>query len=303
MKIPLIVIGGPTASGKTALAVKLAQRLGGEIVSADSMQVYKSMDIGTAKPTLEERAGIAHYLLDEIEPDEPFSVAQYAQRAHEAIRTIHEKGKLPILAGGTGLYIDAVIRDMDFGEIEVDYALRDELERIAEQKGADYLHRMLAEFDPETAEKYHANNVKRIVRAIEFYKTTGETLSAHQKRTKKESRYDVCFLAVEWDRRVLYERIEQRVELMLREGLIDEVKGLVARGYTKRLVSMQGIGYKEVIDYLRGLSTYDEMVRIVKRDTRRYAKRQLTWFRREEGIHWIKYGNNMVECAIEIIKR
>lgn len=302
MKQKLAVVAGPTASGKTRLAIEIAKRFDGEIVGADSMQIYKYMNIGTAKPTAEERAEVPHHMIDFLEPDAPYSVAEYTEDAHKVIAEIASRGKLPVMCGGTGLYINSVVDDVTFGDFETDYALREELRKTAEAEGAQKLLEMLAEFDPESAQKLHPNNIRRIIRAIEFYKVTGTTISAHQKMTKeRESRYEPIMLSIAWDRQELYERINKRVDIMLEEGLFDEVRSMMERGYTKQLNSMQGIGYKEVMDCMDGLMTYDEAVELIKQSSRRYAKRQLTWFRRDARINWIN-AENAVEEAIKIIE-
>ncbi len=297
-KIPVLVIAGPTASGKTALAVELARIYNGEVCSADSMQIYKKMDIGTAKPEEAEMCGIPHHMLSVIEPWETFSVADYVKMAHPIILDIYKRGKLPIVAGGTGLYINSLIDDIDFSDEERDTGTRAELERIAKEEGIDVLLKKLLECDPVSAERIHPNNVKRIIRAIEFFELTGKPLSEQDNRPN-ESRYNPLILMINPEREYLYNRIEKRVDIMLKNGLIEEVGELMAQGLTKKNMSMQGIGYKEVIDYLRGFTTKSEMTRIIKRDTRRYAKRQLTWFRRDERIINIS-GDLLKEAARHI---
>ncbi len=297
-KIPLIVVAGPTASGKTELAIEIAERVGGEIVSADSMQIYKYMDIGTAKPTKEERARAVHHLIDFVEPCEDFSVADYAALAHKEIEDIASRGKVPIMCGGTGLYISSVVNDVTFGEVETDHALREELKKTAEEKGGEYLIEMLRKFDPVSAERLHPNNLKRVIRAIEFYKTTGKPISEHQAETKlKESRYSPLIMCIEWDRQTLYDRINRRVDMMFDAGLICEVKRLREMGFTRELNSMQGIGYKEVMDYLDGAATLDETREIIKQSSRRYAKRQMTWFRRDTRVRYIGADSAAVEAG------
>lgn len=300
-EIPLIIVAGPTASGKTALAIEVAKYMGGEIVNADSMQIYKYMDIGTAKPTKEERAAAVHHLVDFLEPDASYSVADYAKDAHEVIADITSRGKVAIMCGGTGLYINAVADDITFGEVETDYALREELKKTAEEKGGEYLIEMLAEFDPVSAKRLHPNNLKRVIRAIEFYRLTGVPISEHQEETKKhKSRYNPLMMCIEWDRETLYERINRRVDIMFDAGLVDEVKRLQDMGYTRDLNSMQGIGYKEVIDYLDGKMTLEETKEIIKQSSRRYAKRQMTWFRRDERVHYL-HADNAINEAKELI--
>lgn len=296
-KIPVIAVVGATASGKTGLAIETAKYAGGEIVSADSMQIYKYMDIGSAKPTSSERAEAVHHMIDFLEPSEEFSVADYTVMAHEVIFDIYSRGKIPVMAGGTGLYVNSVINDVSFGEIDTDYAIRGELNAIAKEKGNEYLLTMLAQLDPEAAEKMHPNNLRRIVRAIEFYRVTGKRISEHQAETKKTvSRYEPLMMCIDWDRKVLYDRINKRVDMMLREGLIDEVRRLVKMGCTRDMNSMQGIGYKEVMDYLDGKMSLEETVEIIKQSSRRYAKRQLTWFRRDERIHYLNSENPFDEA-------
>ena len=250
-KIPLIVIAGPTASGKTALAVELAENLGGEIVSADSMQIYKYMDIGTAKPTDTEKRGIPHYMMDFLDPSVNYSAADYCCAAHRIIADISVRKKLPILVGGTGLYIDSRVDDVRFGEVGSDETVRAELEETAKTSGAEKLHKMLAQIDPESAEKYHPNNVRRVIRAIEFYRVTGKTISEHN-REEKHSRYCAAYFCINCDRDVLYDRINRRVDIMLAEGLENEVRGLLEKGYPRNCTAMQGIGYKEFFDYFDG---------------------------------------------------
>lgn len=301
-KIPLIVVAGPTASGKTSLAIDIAKTLDGEIVCADSMQIYKYMDIGTAKATRDEQAQCPHHLMDIVEPDCEFSVADYTELAHKTISDIVSRGKTPIMCGGTGLYIDSVVNDVEFGEFENDYTLRRELEVLAKKEGSQRLIDMLSEFDPLSAKKLHPNNLKRIIRAIEFYKVSGIPISEHQHMTKlKESRYSAVEFIIDRERCELYDRINRRVDIMMNEGLTDEVKMLMGRGYSPELNSMQGIGYKELIAYFDGKSTLDEAIDAIKQNSRRYAKRQLTWFRRNENIHWLS-PDNAVEEALNTIK-
>ena len=301
-KIPLIVVAGPTASGKTSLAIDIAKELDGEIVCADSMQIYKYMDIGTAKATKEEQAQCPHHLMDIVEPDCEFSVADYTELAHKTISDIVSRGKTPIMCGGTGLYIDSVVNDVEFGEFDNDYTLRRELEELAKKEGSQRLIDMLSEFDPLSAKKLHPNNLKRIIRAIEFYKVSGIPISEHQHMTKlKESRYNAVEFIIDRERYELYDRINRRVDIMMDEGLADEVKTLMDRGYSPKLNSMQGIGYKELIAYFNGKSTLDEAVDAIKQNSRRYAKRQLTWFRRNENIHWLS-PDNALEEALKTLK-
>lgn len=303
-KIPLLVVAGATASGKTALAVRLAKRLDGEVVSADSMQIYKYMDIGTAKPTEEERDGVPHHLLDIVTPDVNFSVAQYCERAHKVIEDIVKRGKLPILTGGTGLYINSVVNDVKFEEAECDTELRQSLLELAESEGAEALHKILEECDSASAKKIHANNIKRVIRAIEVYRTTGERLSEHNERTEIEaSRYKPVMLELLWERAELYERIDRRVDIMLERGLTEEVKGLYERGYNESLTSMQGIGYKELLWYFDGKYSLDMTVDKIKQHSRNYAKRQNTWFKRDERIIRLKPKEDFFEKAVEVAEK
>ncbi len=288
MKKPLIILTGPTAVGKTKASIDLAKALNGEIISADSMQVYKYMDIGSAKIRPEEMQRVPHHLVDVLEPNEEFHVVRFQQMAKQAMQEIYDKGKVPIVVGGTGFYIQALLYDIDFTESNEDNAYRSQLEQIAKEQGAQHLHDMLREVDPESADVIHANNVKRVIRALEFYKQTGEKISQHNETERaKESPYDFCYFVLTDQRQHLYERIDHRVDQMLQEGLVAEVEALKNKGYTKDMVSMQGLGYKEILDYLNGECTLEEAVYVLKRDTRHFAKRQLTWFRRERDVIWI----------------
>ena len=288
MKKPLIILTGPTAVGKTKASIALAKAVNGEIISADSMQVYKYMDIGSAKIRPEEMNGVKHYLVDVLEPDEEFHVVRFQQMAKAAMDEIYAKGKIPIIVGGTGFYIQAILNDIDFTENDEDTPYRAELEQIALDKGNEFLHQMLAEVDPKSAEMIHANNVKRVIRALEFYKQTGQGISEHNETERaKESPYNFCYFVLNDERERLYERIELRIDQMVEEGLVEEVKALKEKGYTRDMVSMQGLGYKEILDYLNGISSLEEAIYILKRDTRHFAKRQLTWFRREREVIWI----------------
>ncbi len=298
-KKPLIILTGPTAVGKTSLSVKLAKAVDGEIVSADSMQVYKFMDIGTAKVTKDEMGDIPHYLISEFEPDEEFSVVKYQQLAKKYISSIHERNKIPILVGGTGFYIQAVLYDIDFEENESDTSYREELEQLALTKGSDYLHGLLAKVDPNSAKAIHPNNIKRIIRALEYIKLTGNPISAHnEEQRSKESPYNYKYFVLNRDRAKLYEIINRRVDVMIDNGLIDEVKNLLDMGYTKDMISMQGLGYKEIIAYLEGEYSLNDAIDILKRDTRHYAKRQLTWFKRERDVLWVNKDDFKDEEAI-----
>ena len=285
----LVVISGPTASGKSEIAVELARKIGGEVISADSMQVYRHMDIGSAKITLEEMMGVPHYMIDVAEPTENFDVARFAEEAKAHVRDIQRRGKVPILCGGTGFYIQAVTRDIDFTESGSDEAYRSELAKYAETYGNEALHARLREIDPESADAIHANNVKRVIRALEYYRQTGEKISEHNIReSERPSPYDLHFYVIHCDRQALYDRIDRRVDFMMDMGLIDEVMYLKAMGLTRDMVSMQGLGYKEMLDYLDGMYDLEEAVRILKRDSRHYAKRQITWFKREKEAVWIR---------------
>jgi len=288
MKRPLIILTGPTAVGKTKASIGLAKALNGEIISADSMQVYKYMDIGSAKIRPEEMQGIRHYLIDDLEPNEEFHVVRFQQMAKEAMDAIYAKGKIPIVVGGTGFYIQALLYDIDFTESNEDTAYRQELEQLANEEGSEHLHEMLRKVDPVSADTIHANNLKRVIRALEFYHQTGEKISEHNEQERaKESPYDFCYFVLNDDREKLYERINLRIDQMLEEGLVEEVKFLKDKGCTRDMVSMQGLGYKEILDYLNGECTLEEAIYILKRDTRHFAKRQLTWFRRERDVIWI----------------
>ena len=303
-KIPITVIAGPTASGKTSLSIELAKRYNGEIVSCDSMQIYRFMNIGTAKPDKAEQAGVVHHMIDILNPDEAFSVAEYVKAAHGAVADIKSRGKNVFIAGGTGLYINSLVDDVDFCENDSDTAIRDELTRLLQERGIDYLVDELRRFDPVSAEKIHKNNTRRIIRAIEFYKMTGVAISEHQKETKKkESRYNPLIMAIKTDMSVLYERIEKRVDIMVEAGLIDEVKSLCDMGYKNAMLSMQGIGYKEVIEHLNGEISLDDAIAKIKLATRHYAKRQMTWFRRDERIFWLDASADVLEQAIQIYEK
>ena len=284
----LIVLTGPTAVGKTSLSIALAKAVDGEIISADSMQVYKYMNIGTAKITEEEKCGIPHFLIDELEPDEEFNVTIFKNKVMGYIEDIKSRGKVPIIVGGTGFYIQSVIYDINFNEYGDDSKVRKKYELMAETLGKSELHKKLALVDREYADSVSYNNVKKVVRALTFFEMTGEKLSEHNKRERERSSpFDFAYFVLTMDRKKLYERIDKRVDLMFDMGLVDEVKALMAKGYDKSLVSMQGIGYKEVIDYLSGKTSLEECIDIIKRDTRHFAKRQLTWFKREKVVTYI----------------
>ena len=288
LKKPLIVLTGPTAVGKTSLSIALAKAADAEIISADSMQVYKHMDIGSAKITEEEMEGVPHYLIDVLEPSEEFHVVRFQKMAKEAMEKIYSKEKIPILTGGTGFYIQAVVKDIDFSQDTEKSSVRAELEKTAEEKGGAYLHQLLEQKDPESAQKIHPNNIKRVIRALEYYELTGEKISLHNEREgEKLSPYNTAYFVLNDRRDRLYERIDRRVDQMLEKGLVEEVRRLAQMGYTRDMVSMQGLGYKEILAYLEGECTLEEAVYILKRDTRHFAKRQLTWFRREKDVIWV----------------
>lgn len=288
MKKPLIILTGPTAVGKTAASIGLAKAVNGEIISADSMQVYRTMDIGSAKITLEEMDGVPHHLVDVLEPEEEFNVVRFQQMAKDAMEGIYKRGRIPVIVGGTGFYIQAVLYDIDFTESDGNPAYRRELEQAAAEKGPEYLHEQLEKIDPRSAEEIHANNVKKVIRALEFYHQTGQKISEHNARQReKSSPYDSAYFVLTDDRAALYDRIDRRVDLMMELGLLDEVRRLKERGVKRESTAMQGLGYKELLAYLDGEYPLDEAVRIIKRDTRHFAKRQLTWFRRERDVIWI----------------
>ena len=288
MKQPLIVLTGPTAVGKTSLSMSLAKAVNGEIISADSMQVYKKMDIGSAKIRSEEMQGIPHYLVDVLEPEEEFHIVKFQQMAKKAMEDIYSRGKIPILVGGTGFYIQAVTKDIDFTEAQQENDYRKELEALAEEKGGEHLHEMLRKVDPVSADAIHAHNVKRVIRALEFYNQNGSPISAHNEEQKQhESPYNLAYFVLNMPRELLYERIDLRVDQMMKEGLLEEVSRLKEEGCHRGMVSMQGLGYKEILAYLDGEYPLEEAVRVLKRDTRHFAKRQLTWFRREQELTWV----------------
>lgn len=300
----VIVILGPTASGKTALSVELAREINGEIVSADSMQVYKYMNIGTAKPDKEERKGIKHFMIGEIEPDEEFNVARYKKKAYSYIKEIHKKSKVPIVAGGTGLYINSLIYNINFTKTICDWDYRKRMRKVAEEKGNLYLHNRLKEIDPEAADEIHHNNIKRVIRALEVYKYTKKPLTYHKKKSMNEPpKFKFIKFGLNMQRELLYENINKRVDQMLRKGLVEEVSELIKKGFKKDSIAMQGLGYKEVISYLKGECTLDETVNLIKRNTRRYAKRQMTWFKKIKNVIWInvdEYKN--LQEILEFIK-
>ena len=285
---PLIILTGPTAVGKTALSIGLAKAVDGEIISADSMQVYRKMNIGTAKIQQSEMQGVRHHLIDILDPGEDFNVVLFKKYALEAMKDIYSRGKIPVVVGGTGFYIQALLYDINFEDNDNDMSYREELQTLAAEHGNSYIHDMLAGVDPESAEKIHENNVKRVIRALEFYKKTGTKISKHNEaESQKESPYNFEYFVLNDDRQKLYDRIDRRVDIMLEDGLLDEVRSLVDEGYSRDLVSMQGLGYKEMIDYIQERYTLDEAVYTLKRDTRHFAKRQVTWFKREKQVTWV----------------
>ena len=287
-KKPLIILTGPTAVGKTALSIKLAKALDAEIISADSMQVYRGMDIGSAKIRQEEMDGVRHHLIDVLNPEEEFNVVLFQKLAKDAIEDITGRGKIPILAGGTGFYIQAVLYDIDFTETDEDSDYRKMLEGIALKEGNEKLHRMLSEVDPKSAAAIHENNVKRVIRALEFYEQTKTRISDHnEEQHQNDSAYDSCYFVLTDDREKMYDRIDKRVDLMLEEGLVEEVTRLKNQGCNRDMVSMKGLGYKEILAYLEGEYDLDRAVYLIKRDTRHFAKRQLTWFKREKNVIWV----------------
>ena len=288
MKKPLIVLTGPTAVGKTKLSIALAKAVNGEIISADSMQVYRYMDVGSAKITPDEMDGVPHHLVDVLDPTEDFNIVLFQQLAKKSMEEIYSKGRIPILVGGTGFYIQAITRDIDFTQSEQDDSYRKELEALAAEKGSSFLHDMLASVDPKSAEDIHENNVKRVIRALEFYKQNGTRISEHNEEQKEHvSPYNLAYFVLNAPRPLLYERIDARVDEMLKNGLVEEVKDLQRMGCHREMVSMQGLGYKEILSWLGGEYPYEEAIRILKRDTRHFAKRQLTWFRREGEVTWV----------------
>ena len=293
-KKPLIILSGPTAVGKTALSIDLAKRVNGAIISADSMQVYKYMDIGSAKITPEEMQGVKHYLIDELMPEEEFNIVRFQQMAKAALDEIYSNGQIPIIAGGTGFYIQALLYDIDFENQDSNEAYRQELENYARKHGNEALHERLRAVDPTSAEAIHANNVKRVIRALEFYYLTGKPISEHNETERqKESPYNFAYFVLTDDRANLYSRIEKRVDIMMEQGLLEEVRKLKEMGYHRNMVSMQGLGYKEILDYLDGKCSLEEAIYTIKLETRHFAKRQLTWFRREADVCWLdksQYG-------------
>lgn len=299
-KKKLVVLTGPTAVGKTNLSIELAKRIGGEIISADSAQVYKYMDIGSAKIRPEEMNGIPHYLIDELEPSEEFNVVVFQQKTKQYMQEIYDRGHIPILVGGTGFYIQAVLYDINFSVDDDNHQIREELENLAREKGPEFMHEELRKIDPASADAIHANNVKRVIRALEYYKLTGQKISEHnEEQRQNESPYDFSYFVLNDHRNLLYERIDKRVDEMVTEGLVEEVKRLKEMGYDRSYVSMQALGYKEIFSYLEGEISLEEAAYIIKRDTRHFAKRQITWFKREKEVIWVNkpefdYNNDKI---------
>lgn len=287
-KKPLVILTGPTAVGKTALSIALAKAIGGEIISADSMQVYRRMDIGSAKIMPEEMEGVPHHLIDVLEPTEEFNVVVFQKLAKQAAEEIYSRGHIPILVGGTGFYIQALVYDIDFTENDEDNALRQSLEEQAKREGAEALYERLRAVDPESCESIHAHNIKRVIRAIEFYEKTGKKISDHNREQRQnDSPYNFAYFVLTDSRDRIYRRINERVDLMMAQGLAEEVRALRETGCRRNMVSMQGLGYKEILSALEGEISMEEAVYLIKRDTRHFAKRQLTWFRREKEVIWI----------------
>ena len=287
-KRKLVILTGPTAVGKTKLSIELAKRINGEIISADSAQVYKHMDIGSAKIMPEEMEGIPHYLIDELEPKDDFNVVVFQQKTKQYMEEIYQKGKIPILVGGTGFYIQAVLYDIQFSIDDDNHQIRESLEKLGQEKGALYLHEELKKVDPASAKAIHANNMKRVIRALEYYQLTGQKISEHNEEQRSNtSPYDFTYFVLNDHRELLYNRIDQRVDEMIIHGLIEEVQTLKDMGYDRSYVSMQALGYKEIFSYLEGEITLEEAVYIIKRDTRHFAKRQITWFKREKDVTWV----------------
>lgn len=299
-KKKIVVLTGPTAVGKTKLSIELAKKIGGEIISADSCQVYKHMDIGSAKIRPEEMGGIPHFLVDELEPSEEFNVVVFQQKTKQYMKEIYERGHIPILVGGTGFYIQAVLYDIHFSQDDDNHQIRENLENLAREKGVAYMHEELRKIDPASADAIHANNVKRVIRALEYYKLTGQRISEHnEEQRNNESPYAFSYFVLNDHREFLYERIDKRVDEMITEGLVDEVKHLKELGYDRSYVSMQALGYKEIFGYLEGEISLDEAIYIIKRDTRHFAKRQITWFKREKEVLWVNkpdfdYNNDKI---------
>lgn len=301
----VIVIAGPTASGKTKLSIELAKRIGGEIISCDSMQIYKYMDIGTAKPTKEEMDNIPHHMIDVVLPDEQFSVAKYKKMAEEKIEEVLNRGNIPIVVGGTGLYVNSLIYNINFKQTKCDMEYREKLQQEAQKHGSKYLHEKLKDIDPESYKRIHENDTKRIIRALEVYEFTKETITKQTLDSRNEKpKYDYVIFGLNMDRQKLYERINKRVDIMLENGLVDEVKKIQKLGYENAFTSSKAIGYKEIFAWLNGKCTYKEAIDKLKMESRRYAKRQITWFKRIENIHWLdmeKDFDYVLDTVVKII--
>ncbi|MDI9519931.1 MAG: tRNA (adenosine(37)-N6)-dimethylallyltransferase MiaA [Bacillota bacterium] len=302
MKNSVLVLAGPTASGKSALSLPLAKALNGEIVCMDSMQVYRYMDIGTAKPDRDEQAQVKHHLFDILDPDQSFSVAEYAVLAQETIHDIHRRGKLPIFCGGTGLYLRALSGGMDFGGTQADEAIRARYQRLAQEQGNEAVHRILLEKDPESAQNLHPNNLRRVIRALEILEITGKPMSRQTRKGKEPLPYTLFIYALSWPRETLYERINLRVDRMMEMGLLDEVKNLLNRGVPLTAQSMQGLGYKELVPFINGETELEETLEVLKRRTRNYAKRQITWFKVEKDLRWLSGEDGTATNTDIIIK-
>ncbi len=305
---PLIIISGATAVGKTELSIKLAQMINGEIISADSMQVYKNFDIGTAKASADEMKGIKHYLIDELDADEEFSVYEFKIRAEKYIKQILSDGKIPIIVGGTGFYIQSVLYGIDFSEEESNTKYRQQLEAIAQEKGKAFLHDMLLQADPESAKKIHENDIKRVIRALDYYHENNSPISEHNRmQQQKKAAYNYAYFVLNRDRQTIYDRINKRVDIMIRDGLIEEVKGLIASGISPDSIAMQGLGYKETVKYINGEISLERLSELIKSGTRHFAKRQITWFKRERDVKWLNYEDysnvdDMLNKMFEILK-
>lgn len=309
MKRPLVVLTGPTAVGKTSLSIRLAKKIGADIISADSMQVYRGMDIGTAKVTPEEMDGVRHYLIDAFEPDEEFHVVRFQEMVHQAMKEIESAGHIPLIVGGTGFYIQSILYEIDFSENAADREYRSSLEALAAEKGAPFLHEMLRQVDPKSADAIHENNIKRVIRALEYFEQTGEPISRHNAEQRaKTSPYNFAYFVLNGERAELYKRIGRRVDQMMQDGLLEEVTRLKDCGYSRNLVSMQGIGYQELYAYLNGEMKLAEAVEKIKQETRHFAKRQVTWFKREKDVIWLnreEYGcqeDLILDAILRILK-
>ncbi len=300
-KKKLIIVAGPTAVGKSAAAVQLAKKMRGQVVSADSMQVYRHMDIGSAKIRPEETEGVPHHLIDCLDPTEEFNVTLFQDMAYKAMDEIYEAGDIPVIAGGTGFYIQSILYNIDFKTTEVDTAYRAELEKEGELRGKEFLHAKLREVDPASADAIPAGNMKRVIRALEYYHSTGKQISVHnEEERRKEPAYNAAFFVLTMPRDILYKRIDLRVDQMMEEGLVDEVRRLMDMGVTENMTSMQGLGYRQIVHYLQGKTSLDAAVDLIKKETRHFAKRQLTWFRREKNVIWVdrqQFTDNNALCA------